>query len=174
MIRTARLRLIPARADHFTAMRDGDEALGHALGLTVAEGWVGLEDHRDVIANADSYLEQHPGAADWWMYLFVHEADAALVGVGGFKGAPADGVVELGYALAPSYRGRGLALEAARGMVARAFAEADVNEVRAHTLPEQNDSTRLLVRLGMQKRESVYDPEDGAVWRWSLERSAAS
>ena len=155
-------------------MREGDDALARALGLTVADGWVGLEDHREVIVNADSFLEEHPGAADWWMYLFVHVADAALIGVGGFKGEPADGVVELGYALAPAYRGRGLALEAARALRDHALARGDVHTVQAHTLAEENASTRILLALGMDKRESVYDPEDGAVWRWSLERSAAS
>ena len=170
MIRTERLRLIPARRDHYTAMREGDEALGRALGLTVAEGWVGLEDHRDVIINADSFLDEHPGAADWWMYLFVLEADAALIGVGGFKGEPADGVVEFGYALAPAYRGRGLALEAARALRDHALTRADVHTVQAHTLPEENASTRILRGLGLEKREPLSDPDDGEIWRWSLER----
>ena len=173
MIRTERLRLIPARRDHYAAMREGDAALGEALGLTVAEGWIGLEDHREVIVNADSYLDEHPGAADWWMYLFVHEADAALIGVGGFKGEPADGVVEFGYAVAPAYRGRGLALEAARGLRDHALACADVHTVQAHTLPEANASTRILRGLGLEKREALFDPEDGEIWRWTLERPAS-
>ena len=153
-------------------MRDGDHALSIVLGLTVADGWVGVEDHRAAIAHADSYLAEHPDAADWWMHLFVHEADATLIGVGGFKGVPADGVVELGYALAPAYRGQGLAFEAARGLRDHALGHTDVHTVQAHTLPEENASTRILRALGMQLRETLSDPEDGEVWRWSLERPA--
>ena len=149
-------------------MREDDAALGRSLGVEVAEGWVGLEDHREVIAGGDAFLAEHPGAADWWMHLFL--LDGVLVGVGGFKGEPSDGVAEIGYALAPAYRGRGLAREAARGLTQRAFEHGEVREVRAHTLPEENRSTRVLEALGFRHVETVIDPEDGEIWRWAIAR----
>jgi RimJ/RimL family protein N-acetyltransferase len=174
VIRTDRLRLIPARAEHFQAMREGDDALGRLLGVQVADSWVGLDDHRESIARGDEYLAEHPGAADWWTYLFVYEPDAVLVGVGGLKGEPDRGVAEIGYALAPAYRGQGLAAEAARGLMEFAFARPEVTAVQAHTLPEESASTAVLRRLGMTFREAVEDPDDGPVWRWSLERPFSS
>lgn len=151
-------------------MREGDAALGALLGAPVADGWEGLLDHREAIANGDAFLTAHPEAAEWWMHLFL--LDGVLVGVGGFKGAPADGVAEIGYALAPAHRGRGLAREAARGLMQRAFGHPDVRELRAHTLPEENRSTRVLEALGFRRVETIHDPEDGEIWRWSVARPA--
>ena len=39
----------------------------------------------------------------------LRRADGALIGFGGFKGAPRDGDVEIGYAVAPDRQGRGIA-----------------------------------------------------------------
>ena len=36
----------------------------------------------------------------------------------------------------------------------------------AHTLPEENASTRALRRNGFTLAGAVDDPEDGLVWRW--------
>ena len=171
MIRTERMRLVPAWVGHFEAMREGDAALGRLLGVEVAEDWVGLPDHRDFIAQGDRFLQDAPDAFGWWTYLFVHEGDAMLIGVGGLKGEPKGGVAELGYALAPGYRNRGLGTEAARGLLAFALADPRVREVRAHTLPARGPSTRVLEKLGMRFDGPVTDPEDGEVWRWSLEPS---
>ena len=172
MIETERLRLVPADQAHFAAMREGDEALGRALGVGVAHEWEGLADHRDAIAGGGKFLEEHPDAVGWWTYLFVHKPDETLVGVGGCKGAPRNGTVEIGYALALAYRGRGLALEAAKGLRDHAFADARVERVIAHTLPEPNRSTHLLEKLGMRFDCVISDPEDGDVWRWTVERAA--
>ena len=77
-----------------------------------------------------------------------------LVGWGGFKGPPEQGVVELGYEIAESRRGRGLASAAARAMLEEAFADDRVASVIAHTLAERNASNRVLEKVGFQ-----YDGE---------------
>lgn len=94
-----------------------------------------------------------------------------MIGLGGFKGGPdEEGVVEIGYALAPAYRGLGLASEAAQGMLGYAFSHPEVRRVVAHTLPERNASTRVLERVGPRLAGTVHDPVDGEVWRWTLDR----
>jgi RimJ/RimL family protein N-acetyltransferase len=114
-------------------------------------------------------LKAQPSLLGWWTYLFVHKADRTLVGLGGYKGEPdVEGRVEIGYSIAPGYQRRGLAREAALGMIEHAFSDPRVRQVIAHTLPEKNASTRVLAGVGMRLLGQVHDPEDGEVWRWAL------
>jgi ribosomal-protein-alanine N-acetyltransferase len=80
--------------------------------------------------------------------------------------------VEIAYGLAPAYQGRGYATEAAQELVARTFASGLVRRVIAHTLPEQNASTRVLSRCGFARVGELIDPEDGLVWRWEKHQEA--
>lgn len=168
MIPTPNLHLIPATAAHFAALAQSEQALAAQLDTTPAPEWLGFEAAREAMVQAGDYLIEHPEAADWWTYWFVHPQDATLIGLGGFKGAPDDSAVEIGYALAPSYRGRGLATEAGEAMIGFARADGQVDRVLAHTMPEANASTAVLTRLGFAHRGTVIDPEDGELWRWSL------
>ena len=160
------IRLVRADVDLMSAALGGDAALARALGHEVAPGWAtfrqALEPLRDVLA-AD------PGRADWGTRLFVTDDPSELVGWGGFKGPPEDGVVELGYEIAWPRQGRGLATEAVRAMVAEAFADARVTEVIAHTLAERNASNRVLEKAGFD-RAGEAEQEGVPVWRWSLTR----
>jgi RimJ/RimL family protein N-acetyltransferase len=101
----------------------------------------------------------------WGTHLLVHRADGALVGLGGFKGPPVEGTVEIGYGIAPAYRRRGLATEAAARLTSMAASGGAVT-VQAHTLAQDNASTRVLARLGFQRAAEVDDPDDGPLWRW--------
>ncbi|MCA1693827.1 MAG: GNAT family N-acetyltransferase, partial [Actinobacteria bacterium] len=83
-----------------------------------------------------------------------------LVGWGGFKGPPADGIVELGYEIAEARRGRGLATAATRAMLAEAFADTGVRTVITHTLAHRNASNRVLEKAGFHHdAETVQDGE---------------
>jgi RimJ/RimL family protein N-acetyltransferase len=159
----ARLQLVPATADHLRALIAGDAAFAERFGLRVAPGYLeydGVLERmlRDLDAGADPA---------WNTHLFVHVADAALLGLGGFKGPPAHGTVEIGYGIAPEYRHQGYATEGAAILVETARA-AGVTTVIAHTLPEPNFSTRVLTALGFTQTSTVSDPDEGDVWRWEL------
>lgn len=113
--------------------------------------------------------------ADSWIHGFcvVHVASNTAIGMGIFKGPPADGgVVEIACGIVPGHEGRGYATEVAQALVAYAFGSGRVVLVRAHTLPEPNASTRVLSKCGFERTEEVMDPEDGLVWRWELPRAA--
>jgi ribosomal-protein-alanine N-acetyltransferase len=173
MIQTARLQLIPCELTHFEAILHDEQKLALLLQVKLAEDWLGFAAAREAMRPAYEYLKSHPAARGWWTYLFIHTPDQTLIGLGGYKGEPnEDGVVEIGYEIAPAYRRRGLAMEAARGMIDHAFAHDHIKAVLAHTLPEQNASTRVLEKLGMKQTGTVNDPEDGEIWRWSLDRDA--
>jgi ribosomal-protein-alanine N-acetyltransferase len=107
-------------------------------------------------------------SVDPWVHGFsvvLRDTDT-VVGSAGFKGPPADGVVEIAYGLNPEYQGKGYATEAAEALTAYAFESGKVRVVRAHTLPESNASGRVLTKCGFQRIGEVIDPEDGLVWRW--------
>lgn len=97
----------------------------------------------------------------------VFDDDGALVGNGGWKGAPVDGTAELGYAVAPARRGKGIATAVVQTLVERGRT-AGVRLVRAHTLAEESASTSVLRRCGFSKIAELDDPDEGKVWRWEL------
>ena len=116
-------------------------------------------------------------SADPWTLGFslVHRDSETVVGSTGFKGPPtADGVVEISYGVNPDHQGKGYATEAAQALTAYAFSSAKVRVVRAHTRPEPNASTRVLVKCGFRRIGEVIDPEDGLVWRWEKHRKEAA
>jgi RimJ/RimL family protein N-acetyltransferase len=170
IIETPNLRLVPCEVAHLDAfMRDRRE-LGSLLGVTVPDNWPTFAES---LSHVYQHLKSDPiSAVEWGFHLFVHARDRALIGEGGFKGKPnAEGVVEIGYAIAPEYRRRGLASEAARGLTSKAFSHPEVRVVQAHTLPDGEASIRVLKRLGMKFMGKVVDdPEDGEVFLWRVER----
>ena len=74
--------------------------------------------------------------------------------------------MEISYGIAPEFEGRGFATEAARLLIAHACASGSVRRVRAHTLPEDNASTRVLRKCGFSRCGELIDPVDGPIWRW--------
>lgn len=160
------MRLVPATVELLDAAVMGDDALARVLGHDVVPGWVtfrqALRATRDAVASSQ-------GTPAWGARFFVSGEPQELVGWGGFKGAPDDGVVEIGYEIAEGRRGRGLATAAARAMVAEAFADEQVRRVIAHTLPELNASNRVLRKVGLGFEGEAR--EDGElVWRYVLDR----
>ena len=148
------------------AALEGDEALAEALSVEVVPGWAtftgALQATRDALA-AD------PDSARWGTRLFVVGESPELVGWGGFKGPPRGGVVELGYEIAESRWGQGLATDATRAMVAEAFEAPEVSAVIAHTLPERNASNRVLEKVGFHLDGEAAE-DDERVWRFRMSR----
>lgn len=162
------LDLLPATYEALDAAIAGDEALARHLGLPVAEGWTAFPEALPHLRGATVPGEPAPR---WGSTFFVLDEPRTLVGIGGFKGAPSsEGIVEIGYAIAPSFRRRGLATEAARKLVASAFEDASVRAVDAQTLGETNPSTRVLERVGFRRIAELADPELGPLWHWRLVR----
>lgn len=158
------VRLLPATIPLLDALL-GDRALfGELIGSPAPEGW---PEFSEAIPYTREHLEKATEAdRRWSMRFFVDGATGLLVGSGGFAGPPAERTVEIGYELAPRFRGRGLGSAAARAMVAEAEASGEVDHVLAHTLPGPNPSTGVLVALGFAHIGTGNDPEVGEVWEW--------
>ena len=152
-------------------------ALSQRLSARVAEGLID-DEFRQAFQFSLDELRKKPELRGWWTVLFVlREPEGATVcGAGGFRGPPRDGMVELGYSIAPSLRGRGLASEAARQLVEYALADARVSKVQAHTLSVANASTRILEKLGFVRVEEYVNPAEHTdpVWRWELRRGGGN
>jgi ribosomal-protein-alanine N-acetyltransferase len=157
-----RLHIEPATADHLRALIAGAEAFRDAYGLTVVDGYL---EFPEALQSSLTWIREDGVAPAWGTHLFIHADDQALIGLGGYKGPPSDGVVEIGYGIAPAYRGAGYATEAARVLIERAR-NAGVTKVIAHTLAEPNASTRVLGHHGFTRTATVEDPEVGTTWRW--------
>ncbi|HEV2915295.1 MAG TPA: GNAT family N-acetyltransferase [Pyrinomonadaceae bacterium] len=173
MIENASLKLIPCELQHFEAILEDQKRLQQMLGVTVFEDWFDFPGVAGIeaIRFGYEYLKANRDAPDWWMYLFIHAKDNVLVGMGGYKGKANElGMVEIGYAIVPAYRGLGLATEAARGLIDYAFSHQHIRMVDAHTLAERNASTRVLEKAGMKHVGMAHDPDVGEVWHWSLKR----
>jgi ribosomal-protein-alanine N-acetyltransferase len=174
MIETASLKLIPCELQHFEAILTNQKQLEQMLGVRVFNNWFDFPGVASIEAIQFSYeyLKANPDALGWWTYLFVHVEDNALVGLGGYKGkADTSGMVEIGYAIIPDYRCRGLATEAVQGLIDYAFSHAHIKSIDAHTLAEHNASTKVLEKAGMEKVGTVHDPDVGEVWHWSLSKA---
>jgi RimJ/RimL family protein N-acetyltransferase len=177
------MRLVRPDVELLDAALAGDDSLARALGHAVVPGWVtfieALQRTRDALAAAvgDALAAggdavAAAGDARWGTRFFVAGEPPELVGWGGFKGPPSDGVVELGYEIADARQGRGLATAATEAMIAEAFADETVIAVLAHTLPEWNASNRVLAKAGFRFDAEVEDRGETA-WRFKLNRMPA-
>jgi ribosomal-protein-alanine N-acetyltransferase len=167
-MRPSRLKFVDGNLALLSAAVEGRNALEALLGVSVAEDWAGFPEALPILR--DSYVA-HPEGHTWGSLFFIELEASTLVGFGGFKGSPSpDGVVEIGYAIAPAFRGQGLATDAVTQMVQRAFADIAVRAVDAHTLGHDNPSTRVLQKGGFRKIAEIEHPDDGPIWHWRYER----
>jgi RimJ/RimL family protein N-acetyltransferase len=123
-----------------------------------------------IIEDAFSRFE----AGEEWSWcaprLFIEEERGLIVGAGSFRHAPRDGNVEIGYGVAASCAGRGLASQGAAMMIAEAFGRSEVEAVTAETAVANRASERVLEKNGFRRTGSRVDPEDGPVSQWRLDR----
>jgi RimJ/RimL family protein N-acetyltransferase len=168
MIETPHLRIVPCDDTLFDAIRMGNNTLAKVMGVNVPKKWT---EFRDTFTPSYHRWKAHPPLRDWWVYLIIYKPDNQLIGSCGYKGEPdSNGVVEIGYEIMPSHRGKGLGTETAKGLLDHAFRQSGVQKVIAHTLPEENPSARLLEKIGFAQTEDVNDPDEGFVWRWEISR----
>ena len=170
------IELRPYDPKDILALLESEEAFHHSFGLQAAPG---LRDFYYSGEVSPKWLEQLRAARgpDTWTFGFavVLPTVGQVIGSAGFKGPPdADGMVEVAYGIAPDWQGKGCATVALTKLMAFTSGDNRVRVLRAHTLPENNASTRVLAKNGFAKLGEVIDPEDGQVWRWERAKSAST
>lgn len=169
ILKSPRLSIIAADIPILEAALSGNAALKDYLKVNVPDVWTifgpqALQHSLDKLRKSDA-------DSGWWSYLPVLRETNTLIGFCGFKGAPnQSGMVEIGYEIAEDYRQQGLATELAQALILHAFSFPEIKVVQAHTLGEENASTRVLGKCGMKKMEEVNDPDDGIIWRWEINK----
>jgi len=151
-ILTPNLRLVPDTLDRLMTLFDGADVFEKKFGVRVAAGIT--ETYRDVPRAGLAAVVSACAVAGWILgFSIEHAEDNTLIGSCAFKGPPdSKRAVEIAYFVAPGYRGRGFAGEAARALVAHGFETGRVAIVRAHTLPDDGSRGRARLALGDSRR----------------------
>jgi RimJ/RimL family protein N-acetyltransferase len=159
------VELQAATVADLTLLATDRAAFAVRMGSPAPGGW---PEFPEAIGFTIDRLIAHPHEASWWMHYFLQ--NGLIVGSGGFVGRPRKGVVEIGYEIAPGFRGRRLGLGAASALTEQAFDSGEVESVIAHTLAAEGPSTMVLARLGFANEEELQDASGTTVWRWRLSR----
>ena len=166
---TERLELIPATLELADADLHNRMEFSHQLRARVLDSWPPPLNDENSMKYTIDYLRRDPEAAGWAAWYWVAKKHKPVaVGMGGFKGRPAGGAVEIGYSLLPEFQKTGYAMEAVAALLDWSFGHDEVVRVLAETLPDLTPSIRLLEKLGfsMIGRGS----EDGII-RFELTRT---
>jgi [ribosomal protein S5]-alanine N-acetyltransferase len=105
-LETSELTLDLCTLAHVEQLIAGPADFEQTFGLRVIDGYL-EEASTSALYYWHKQLDGQHAPDMWGTYLFIHRADQALIGLGGYKGAPNDGTVEIGYGVAPAYQGRG-------------------------------------------------------------------
>ena len=101
-------------------------------------------------------------------FLMLTETRDRILGGCGFKTAPVNGRVEIGYGVAASERGQGIASAGVTNLMQLARSSGEVRELVANILPENLASAKVVSRLGFELQSQIIE-EDGVLhnqWVW--------
>jgi ribosomal-protein-alanine N-acetyltransferase len=126
-----------------------------------------------VAQRALAHIEAGKSAAWCATFVALRISDQMVVGACGFKDAPQDGQVEIGYGVAPDWRGQGIATDAVRELARIAFASASVERVLAQIAPGNTASLRVAAKLGFEAGATVSDADGEQVQQWVLRKPRA-
>jgi len=171
-LETPHLVLLDSSPQHLLALIEQPDRFEELVGVPFDADLRAFYVSSDVSPTWLASLRSASTPDPWRHGFFVIDRDRkCVIGSAGFKGPPdSSGVVEIAYGIVPTSQGRGYATEAAKALVDFALGDADVQLVRAHTLPVANASTHVLTKCGFRHTDNVVDPEDGPVWRWERGR----
>lgn len=97
-----------------------------------------------------------------WLIIEANE----VVGLCSVTRPPCNGVIDIGYGVAPSRQGRGFAGRAVADIVAWARQTVDVTALTAETSKSNERSQRVLARNGFVQVGERVDDEDGHLICW--------
>ncbi|MFJ6940201.1 GNAT family N-acetyltransferase [Streptomyces sp. NPDC101132] len=162
-IRTERLNLVPLAVEHA-------EEMAAVLGDPALHDFTGGAPYSPE-ALRERYVRLVAGSPDpavlWWNWVVRVREEDRLAGTVqatvALAGPGAECAAEVAWVVGTPWQGRGIAREAARGLVAW-LREQGVRTVRAHVHPDHHASAAVAAAAGLAPTPHVHDGEI----RWEL------
>ncbi|MBR5799397.1 MAG: GNAT family N-acetyltransferase [Lachnospiraceae bacterium] len=120
-----------------------------------------LTDADEEKAYMEDYIRQFYGFYGFGMWTVIYKETGQVIGRAGLSLREGYELPELGFVIAPSYQGKGLAYEVCRGILKYAREELLFDQVQAFAEAENEASVNLLKKLGFAfvNREKLKDKE---------------
>ncbi len=134
----------------------------------------GIRTVDDARAQIEHKYRPHMREHGFGFFVLVDKASGAMAGMCGLVRRDGLDGIDLGYALLPEFRGRGLAVEAASAVLAWAHERLGLERVLAIVDPDNLASIGVLERVGMRFERFLRLPgeqKDLALHVWSAGRS---
>lgn len=109
-----------------------------------------------------------------WIGYFFSNENNEIVGMGGYKGKPKNGSIEIAYGTFTEFEGKGIGTEICRQLVLLSKQTDTTLRITARTFIKDNSSSRILTKNGFVSIGHVYDEEDGDVWEWEFKNSCST
>lgn len=149
--------LISAEDADFAALLDGEAPHGLVLPDSEIAPRAVLQMLRELAAR----IRTEFAPAAWWIV-----ESGEIVGLCSLTRMPSEGVIDIGYGIAPSRQGRGHARSAIAAIVEWACSDPRVMAITAETSVHNHPSQRALERNGFLQAGERLDPEDGELICW--------
>ena len=138
-------RFTPEDLDELVALRSDPDVMRY----------IGEQSREKVAQRLNYYISLYEPHG-FGMWGVVDKSNGALIGWCGLIFLDGTPEVEVGYAVAKDYWGRGLVTEAARAALRYGFDSAGLERIVAVTKPEHRASRRIMEKLGMRYEKNVF------------------
>ena len=150
-------RSVPEDADEISAYRSDPTVNRY-------QGW-DRTDPVGVRAEIEEMAARAPGDPGWVQFSVFERETGHLVGDVGLSPAEGEqGVVRIGYTIAPVFQGYGYATEAVGALVDYVFERLGAEVVRAHASGANTPSHRVAEKVGMRLVERFKRTDAGETW----------
>lgn len=167
-----RVRIVQLDAATLSALAAGDLAEAQRTSSVELTAWLTGPDCVGTWRFRARQALESPVDLPWITGVLWDEDAGRAVGRAGFHGAPdAGGMLEMGYAVDPEHRRRGLARAALDLLLARARREPGVITLRATISPDNAASLGLIQQYPFEEVGEQWDDEDGLETIYELDVS---
>jgi [ribosomal protein S5]-alanine N-acetyltransferase len=174
-VSTERLELAPLSLEAVGALIAGDGArLRELTGVLFPRPASAPPYMADPLPIVRERLRANPGEARWWNWLVSERETRRAVGSVSFGGPPDEtGALLIGYAMYEQFEGHGYATEVVRAMIAWAFAQPGVKQVRTLAPVWNTPAVRVAENVGMRPVAADEDDDVGEVLVYALSAPAS-
>jgi [ribosomal protein S5]-alanine N-acetyltransferase len=154
-IHTPRLVLIPMTPESIRAEQNANSnfhQLGATIHCTVHPEWPPIDWEPHVLIFILEQFAAHPDQIGWHRYVALLEPDGTrtlIGGLGAFSKEEPPGTCEIGYAILPSFEGKGYATEGTQAHIRSLRADTRISSIIAHTFPTLPRSIRVMEKCGL-------------------------